>query len=356
MTGSGQTLVEVWLNRCVAVDCGTYSFSGGANSKIHSQFCEGSGAQTGFTIGGASAYWDAHDDYLHDNGDSSQQSNLYFATGGNFRGSRLRLGGTAAYNLYAANSTTGNCTCDLEDCEFSGTVTRHIQLDDQSLPSQDGTRTINLKGCDFFGTCNGSAISNTDAGAATAINLNMEDCRLIMNKTGVYCIQSVEGRATVMKLVNCTFKNLNATGHGIWLGDPANEDVVQNCIIVAGGTGIAKGTNYAGYSDASGYNIISAGTPYATGVSAQTGDVSAVPELDAYDRPIAGGNCDLGRGNPAARAALGMANKIGMQDIYGNPKLRLDLECRGGVYPVYDSPSNIIQPNVERVVLPVRSL
>ncbi len=71
-----------------------------------------------------------------------------------------------------------------------------------------------------------------------------------------------------------------------------------------------------------------------------TETVIGVPDIDAYNIPIAGGNCDVGRGKPGF-------SLLGESDILGRPVLRTDKAHIGPVYPQRDNVENILKPLVK---------
>jgi hypothetical protein len=123
---------------------------------------------------------------------------------------------------------------------------------------------------------------------------------------------------------------------GNWSGVTVSGGTLANCRVRYATTGINQ----------SGGHVVNCIVDTCTTAMTSTGGTSAnniidgSQQLDAYGIPIAGGNCDVGRGDASARPG------VGQPDLYDRPKLRGDADCIGPVYPQRHDPAAILQPMV----------
>ncbi len=190
------------------------------------------------------------------------------------------------------------------------------------------------------------------AGGAEAPNAvgNWIDCAAITagNKGGI----SVAASTTLVAFNTILNATASDYDRAIYVGANATVEIRNNTILAAaqgisiGAAGATVtltnnaivGRKYSVIKSAgavTGTNNVLSGT--LSGYTLGAGDVAAVPQLDALNVPIRGGNCDNGRGSTAVGGA-------GELDGLGRPCLRADARHVGAICPQWDHPNNVVLP------------
>ena len=320
------------LHDCIGMNPTTGGTAGGVLTLINCE-ADHSTDQSGFendavgTMIARGCY--AHDNYAYGFGNIATQGratlNICIACRSENNGDdQFRVSqayGCSAYGNKGFVNGVEISTCIFDNCQAVGT-------------GADGYYGfVSTASVGVYRRCTATGFTNSSYGYALwAIAGGMftaECCKVANSRLGAAVDSAAAGNA--MGLTNC---HLDATLYGLASGNANATWTIRNTII-AGATGDVAAQGGV-YGAASGYNLYLHSSP---GWTKKSTDTVGSAQIDALAVPYERGNCDVGKGDPSARA-------LGSLDLYGRPKLRQG-DVIGPVYPQRRRAENLIEPNVQ---------
>ena len=233
-----------------------------------------------------------------------------------------------------------------------GALSTSTSLTARGCYSSTAGHALILKGSRNVVVENSLVIGTAWAGTAPLLFKGATGCTVQSNFVSSAAQRTIQNYdAAGWNTSNCVVKNnifridtANAAYMFLWYSDnDAGGNTFDNNVydVVQSGNANPMGVVMEAAAAAANLATLADLTTAWTSGSYPNNDAASVVEVAAVDAnyiPLAGGNCDVGRGDPAVQPGAGGA------DYYGRPRLQAYARPIGAVYPQREADENIIEP------------